>query len=63
MSRPKQSTDTRPEIPNRRLIAAIREAEEDYRLGRTFSFDNAKDAIAFLDKIKTKKIRNKIFKK
>jgi addiction module RelB/DinJ family antitoxin len=34
--------------PSPRLIKAIREAEKDYKEGKTFSFDNVNDALKFL---------------
>lgn len=42
------------EMPSARLIASIRSAKEDAKHGRLHSFDNAKDAVAFLDTLKKK---------
>ena len=48
------------EKPSPYLIRCIKEAEEDMRRGDYYSFDNPKDAIAFLDKrIKKNKDRAK----
>ncbi len=39
------------EIPNKRTIAAMKKAEENYKAGKASpAFDNAKDAIAYLEK-------------
>lgn len=43
--------DNRPEVPNARLARTLRESQADYKAGRGYSFDNPKDAVAFLDKI------------
>lgn len=40
MSSLKPIAKVRAETPSPRLIAAIREAEEDIKHGRTYSFDN-----------------------
>lgn len=41
--------DRLEEIPNKRTIAAMKKAEEDYKKGNTSpAFDNAEDAIAWL---------------
>lgn len=41
----------RPEIPNESLKQAIKEADEDRKSGNILSFDNADDAIAYLQDI------------
>jgi antitoxin component of RelBE/YafQ-DinJ toxin-antitoxin module len=45
-------TPTPPEIPNARTARSLRAALRDIKLNRNFSpsFDNAKDAIAYLKK-------------
>jgi|tagenome__1003787_1003787.scaffolds.fasta_scaffold20419709_1 hypothetical protein len=39
----------REEIPNERAIALMKEAEEDFKVGRKLSFKSGKDALAYLD--------------
>ena len=42
--------EVRPEIPNAYMIKALKESAEDYKKGRVSpQFDNAKDAIAWLE--------------
>ena len=43
------------EKPSEYLVKAIAEAEEDLRMGKTYSFANADEALDFLDKKVTKK--------
>ena len=42
--------EARPEIPNARMIKMLKESEEDYKNGDFYSFDNAKNAIKFLNR-------------
>lgn len=47
--------EARPEIPNAYMIKVLRESEENYKNGKISpSFDNAKDAIAWLENPKSK---------
>ena len=39
------------EKPSKLLLDAIKEAREDRKSGKCYSFKNTEDAIAFLDKI------------
>lgn len=39
-----------PEVPNAETEAALLRAEEDYRSGRTMSFDSIDDAIVWAEK-------------
>lgn len=39
------------EEPSEFLIQSMKEAEEDRRAGRTFSFDNSSEALEFLDRV------------
>lgn len=53
---------TQREKPSPYLIRCIKEAEDDIKKGNYYSFDNPKDAIAFLDK-RIKKNKDKAKKK
>ncbi len=44
------------EEPSERLIESIRQAEEDRKNGDYYSFDDPKEALAFLDKVREGKI-------
>ncbi len=41
--------DGRPEIPNEYFKQALQESQQDYRNDDSISFDNADDAIAYLE--------------
>lgn len=47
----------RAENPSEYLKEAIKEATEERKKGNYFSFDDPQKAIAFLDKIRTRKIK------
>lgn len=40
-----------PEEPSEYLIKSIKQAEKEYKNGKTVSFKNPKDALAYLDSI------------
>ena len=42
------SKESRPEIPNARTIALLKESEEEYARGECVSFSSAQEAIEFL---------------
>ena len=43
------------EKPSKLLLEALKEAREDRKTGRCYSFENPQDAIKFIDKIIGKK--------
>lgn len=47
----KTITFRKPEIPSEYMKKALKESMEDVKAGRVVSFENTKDAIAFLDKM------------
>lgn len=40
-----------PEEPSEALVQAIKEAEEDYKEGRTITFQNADEALKYVDRL------------
>lgn len=46
---------TRDETPTPALIASLRHAKRNHKLGKNYTFDNPKDAQNFLDTLSTKR--------